>query len=332
MVRSCSRPFADRRQSRQRPSDDRRARAYIAAFAEPARPPAGQARPLDHPPAPGARPDPRARQKAGVVITRRAAGAHRVFLHLCDIILVMTVNPGFGGQSFLPRCCPRSGASRDVRATRPRSGDRGRWRRERENGGTGQLRPRHRDRGRSAIFAPRSTKPPLPDPRRRHRGAARASNTAAPPSHERGHPPSRPSRDALKRAAAEAAVGGEGGHGRGPRHRLDGAFAVEALARRHRQGLRFVGIPTSERTARRRGRPAFRVVLCGASPDRPHDRRGRRGRTRHPEPDQGLGGALLREKIVANASRRLAIVVDGAKRSIDWAHTPRCPSRSSPSG
>ena len=27
------------------------------------------------------------------------------------------------------------------------------------------------------------------------------------------------------------------------------AFAVEALARRHRQGLRFVGIPTSERTA-----------------------------------------------------------------------------------
>src|SRR4029450_7419210 len=28
---------------------------------------------------------------------------------------------------------------------------------------------------------------------------------------------------------------------------------------------------------------------------------------------KGLGGALLREKIVANASRRLAIVVDGAK-------------------
>jgi hypothetical protein len=27
------------------------------------------------------------------------------------------------------------------------------------------------------------------------------------------------------------------------------AFAVEALARRHRQGLRFLGIPTSERTA-----------------------------------------------------------------------------------
>ena len=57
-------------------------------------------------------------------------------------------------------------------------------------------------------------------------------------------------RDALKRAAAEAAVelvqdGMVVGLGTGS----TAAFAVEALARRHRQGLRFVGIPTSERTA-----------------------------------------------------------------------------------
>jgi Ribose 5-phosphate isomerase A (phosphoriboisomerase A) len=59
-------------------------------------------------------------------------------------------------------------------------------------------------------------------------------------------------RDALKRAAADAAAelvrdGMRVGLGTGS----TAAFELEALARRHRQGLRFVGIPTSEQTAAR---------------------------------------------------------------------------------
>ena len=122
-------------------------------------------------------------------------------------------------------------------------------------------------------------------------------------------------RDALKRAAAEAAVelvqdGMVVGLGTGS----TAAFAVEALARRHRQGLRFVGMPTSERTAAQATTAGIPLTSFGE----------------HRQIDltidgadevergtlnliKGLGGALLREKIVAAASRRLAIVVDGAK-------------------
>jgi ribose 5-phosphate isomerase A len=122
-------------------------------------------------------------------------------------------------------------------------------------------------------------------------------------------------RSVLKRAAAEAAVelvqnGMVVGLGTGS----TAAFAVDALARRHRQGLRFLGIPTSERTveqAKALGIPITSFaehqwidltidgadeVECGTL-----------------NLIKGLGGALLREKIVAAASRRLAIIVDGSK-------------------
>jgi ribose 5-phosphate isomerase A len=122
-------------------------------------------------------------------------------------------------------------------------------------------------------------------------------------------------RDALKRQAAEAAVklvtdGMIVGLGTGS----TAAFAVEALAVRHRQGLRFMGIPTSEHTgaqAKAAGiplttfaeHPQIDLTIDGAD----EVERGTLNLIK------GLGGALLREKIVAAASRRLAIIVDGAK-------------------
>ena len=122
-------------------------------------------------------------------------------------------------------------------------------------------------------------------------------------------------RDALKRAAAKAAVelvqdGMVVGLGTGS----TAAFAIEALARRHREGLQFIGIPSSERTAAQA--KAANIPLTSFAEHRQIDltidgadevERGTLNLIK------GLGGALLHEKIVAAASRRLAIVVDGLK-------------------
>lgn len=122
--------------------------------------------------------------------------------------------------------------------------------------------------------------------------------------------------DAGKRAAAEAAValvedGMALGLGTGSTMR----FAVDALGRRVREeGLRVVGIPTSIRTeeqARGLGIPiagfdtlfALDLAIDGADEVE-------RGTLRL---IKGLGGALLREKIVAEAARRFVVVADPSK-------------------
>jgi len=122
-------------------------------------------------------------------------------------------------------------------------------------------------------------------------------------------------RDVLKRAAAEAAVelvqdGMVVGLGTGS----TATFAIEALGRRHREGLQFIGIPTSERTAAQA--KAANIPLTSFREHREIDLTIDGADEVERETlnlIKGLGGALLHEKIVAAASRRLAIVVDALK-------------------
>jgi ribose 5-phosphate isomerase A len=122
-------------------------------------------------------------------------------------------------------------------------------------------------------------------------------------------------RDAKKRAAAEAAAAMvEDGMVVGLGTGSTAYFAIEALIRRVREGLRIRGIPTSERSAaqaRAGGIPLttfaehrqIDLTIDGAD----EIELGSLNLIK------GLGGALLREKIVAAASRRLVIVADGPK-------------------
>jgi ribose 5-phosphate isomerase A len=122
-------------------------------------------------------------------------------------------------------------------------------------------------------------------------------------------------RDELKRAAALRAIEEvEDGMALGLGTGSTAAFVVEGLARRVAAGLRVIGIPTSERTAsqaRRLGIPVatfaeyqhLDLTIDGAD----EVQLGSLALIK------GLGGALLREKIVAAASGRLVIVVDQEK-------------------
>ena len=123
------------------------------------------------------------------------------------------------------------------------------------------------------------------------------------------------SRDELKRAAAMRAIEEvEDGMVLGLGTGSTAAFVVEGLGARVTRGLKVVGIPTSERTAahaRRLGIPIatfaehqrLDLTIDGAD----------EVQLGTLDLIKGLGGALLREKIVASASDRLVIVVDQEK-------------------
>ncbi len=122
-------------------------------------------------------------------------------------------------------------------------------------------------------------------------------------------------RDTQKRAAAEAAAamvedGMIVGLGTGSTAR----FAIDALIRRVHEGLRIRGIATSKRSAAQARTGGIAMTTFAEH---------RRLDITIDGADEielgtlnlikGLGGALLREKIVAAASERLVVVADGRK-------------------
>lgn len=115
---------------------------------------------------------------------------------------------------------------------------------------------------------------------------------------------------AAQKAAEDVADGMVVGLGSG----TTAAHLVEALGARIRQGLRIIGIPTSEETAahaRSLGIPISTLAEHG-SIDLTIDGADE-VETGTLNLIKGHGGALLREKIVASASRALSIVVDQTK-------------------
>jgi ribose 5-phosphate isomerase A len=119
-----------------------------------------------------------------------------------------------------------------------------------------------------------------------------------------------PKRAAEARAVEEVDDGMVVGLGSGS----TAAFVVEALAARITQGLRVVGIPTSKATAGlalRLGVPLTSLAEYGridvAIDAADQVERGTLNLVK------GLGGALLREKMVANANDRMIVVGDETK-------------------
>jgi len=122
-------------------------------------------------------------------------------------------------------------------------------------------------------------------------------------------------RDTQKRAAAEAAAAlVEDGMVIGLGTGSTAYFAIEALIRRVREGLRILAIPTSERSAAQAREGG--IPLTGFAEHRRIDLTidgADEIETGSLNLIKGLGGALLREKIVAAASERLVIVADARK-------------------
>ncbi|EHD13279.1 ribose-5-phosphate isomerase A [Commensalibacter intestini A911] len=103
------------------------------------------------------------------------------------------------------------------------------------------------------------------------------------------------------------------------------ACVVQALGKRwQEEGLRFVGVPTSIETAHLAQSFGIELTTLGACPELDLDIDGADEVTRQGfNLIKGLGGALLREKIVRYAAKKFVVVVD-ERKMVDQLgdHTP----------
>ncbi len=117
-------------------------------------------------------------------------------------------------------------------------------------------------------------------------------------------------KEAAERAAEDVTSGMRLGIGTGS----TAEFFVHALARRVKDGLDVIGVPTSERTARLATELGVRLTTLDEMPELDLTVDGA------DEMDPGLalikggGGALLREKIVAAASGQMIVIADASKQ------------------
>jgi ribose 5-phosphate isomerase A len=123
----------------------------------------------------------------------------------------------------------------------------------------------------------------------------------------------------FKQAAAEAAVGlVESGMIVGLGTGSTAKLAVEALGKRVQEGLRIVGIPTSEYTARQARGLGIRISSLAEHAEIDLTIDGADEIQRETlDLIKGRGGALLHEKVIASSSRRLIIIADDTKL-VDW--------------
>lgn len=115
---------------------------------------------------------------------------------------------------------------------------------------------------------------------------------------------------AAESAAAEVKTGMIVGLGSGS----TAAFATRALGKRVQRGLDIVGIPTSRQTEAQAKAAGIRLSSLDEHPEIDLTIDGADEVERGPlNLIKGYGGALLREKIVASATRRLIIIADQSK-------------------